>query len=162
FGRRAQAAANALRLRLLLGRGLPLGLGIGVELAADELDLGDLGAVTAPVAQAQDAGVTARPRLEPRCNRVEQLADDVAVLDVAEDEPARVKRGAVTVSLREPALGNRDDPLDEGAQLLRLRDRRLDVLELDQALGLIAEHRDAMLRDAAQFSVCYSMAHGYS
>jgi hypothetical protein len=27
-----------------------------------------------------------------------------------------------------PALGDRDDPLDEGPELLRLRQRRLDVL----------------------------------
>src|SRR5262249_30573721 len=109
--------------------------------------------------EAQDARVAAGPRLEPRRDRVEQLRDDVAVLDVAEHEPARVQRTPVAVTLREAPLGDRDDPLDEGPQLLRLRYRRLDVLELDQAFGLIAQHRDAVLGDPSQLSLCNSVSH---
>src|SRR5215510_5806346 len=52
IGRRAQAAAHALRLLLLRRRGL-LRLGVRVELAADELDLRHFGAVAAAVAEAQ-------------------------------------------------------------------------------------------------------------
>ena len=59
----------------------------------------------------------------------------------------------------EAALGDRDDPLDERPQLLRLRHRRLDALVLDQRVRLVAEHRDAMLGDPAQFSMCNSVTH---
>ena len=92
LGRGAQAAADALRLRLFGRLGGLLGLGVRVVLAADQLDLRDLGAVAAAVAEPQDARVAARPRLEARRDRVEQLADDVAILDVAQHQPARVQR----------------------------------------------------------------------
>ena len=93
--RRAQAAADALRLRPAPCLGL-LGLGVRVVLAADQLDLRDLGAVAAAVAEPQDARVAARPLREARRDRVEQLADDVAVLDVAQRRGGgRAARAAV-------------------------------------------------------------------
>src|SRR6185312_15920396 len=80
-----------LRRRCRRGCGL-LGLGVRIELAADQLDLRDFGAVAAAEAQTEDPRVAARPRLEPRRQRVEQLGDDGAILDLAEDETARVQR----------------------------------------------------------------------
>ena len=63
----SQALADALlRLRLLAGRGgffgrLLLGFGLlRVELAADQLDLRQLGGVAAAVTELEDAGVAAR------------------------------------------------------------------------------------------------------
>src|SRR5262249_23331366 len=156
--RGAQAAAHALRL-LLLRRGGLLGFRVRVDLAADELDLRDLRAVAAAVAEAQDPRVAARPRLEARRDRVEQLRHDLAVGDVLQHEPPRVQRPAVGVPSGEAALGDRDDPLDEGAQLLRLRHRGLDVLVADQPLRLAAQHRDAMLRHPTQLPMTYSMTH---
>ena len=88
--------------------GVGLGLRVRIELAADELDLRDLGAVAPAVADAQQARVAARPRREPRRDRVEQLADDLAVLQVLHDQPARVQRScAFAVAGREAALGDR-------------------------------------------------------
>ena len=116
-------------------------------------------AVAAAEAEAQDARVAARPRLEARRDRVEQLGDDVAVLDVAQDEAPRVQRPGVGVSRGDAALGDGDDPLDERTQLLRLRHRRLDALVPDQRLRLVAEHRDPVLGDAAQFSLSNSVTH---
>src|SRR6185436_5262418 len=162
LGRRAQAAADALGLRLgFRGRGL-LGFGVRVELAADQLDLRDFRGVAAAEAEAQDPRVAARARLEARRDRVEQLGDDVAVLDVAEHHPARVQGAAVGLAGGQAALGDGDDPLDERPQLLRLRHRRLDPLVADQRLRLVAEHRDAMLRDPAELSLSYSVTHDYS
>ena len=105
LGRGAQPAADALRLRLLGGFRL-LGLGVRVVLAADELDLRDFGAVAAAVADAQDPRIAARTRFEPRRDRVEQLADDVAVLDVAQHQAPRVQRLAVRLAAGEAALGD--------------------------------------------------------
>src|SRR4029453_9210898 len=62
FGCGAQSAADALGL-LLLRRFLLLGLGVRVVLASDELDARDFRAVAAPVAEPEDPGVPARPRL---------------------------------------------------------------------------------------------------
>ena len=82
-------AADAVRRRPSADRRRPssasgfggvllLGLGVRIVLAADELDLRDLGAVAAAVAEAQDPRVAAGPRREARRERLEQLADDVA------------------------------------------------------------------------------------
>jgi hypothetical protein len=70
-----------------------------------------------------------------------------------------VQRPLVGVSRGDPALGNRDDPLDEGPELLRLRERRLDVLVLDQRFRLVAKHRDPVLGDSAQLALAYSVTH---
>src|SRR5207237_1309 len=142
FRRRAQSAADALALRLLTpGRCRLFGFGVGIELAAHQLDLCDFRAVAAAVAEPQDPRVTPRPRLEARGDRVEQLRDDVAVLDVAEHEPACVQGSAIAVACGQSALGDRDDPLDERPQLFRLGDRGLDALVPDQRFRLVAEHR---------------------
>ena len=97
------------------GFGLPA-LGVGVVLAADELDLRDLGAVAAAVAERAGCGCSrpAAPRSAARSCRT-ACVDDVAVLDVAQDQPARVQRPAVAVAGGDAALGDRDDPLDERA-----------------------------------------------
>src|SRR5690606_25139545 len=108
FGRRAEAAADALlRLSLLLA----LGLGVRVVLAADQLDLRHLGTVAAAVPEPQDAGVAAGTAFEARGQGVEQLADDLTIVDVAEDQPPRVQRAPVGLARRQPALGDRDEPL---------------------------------------------------
>ena len=59
------------------------------------------------------------------------------------------------------ALGDRDQPLDERPQLLGLWHRRREVLVAKQGRRLVPQHRDAVLGDAAQFSVCDSMSHGF-
>jgi hypothetical protein len=71
-----------------------------------------------------------------------------------------VQRAPVVVPAGNAALGDGDDPLDEGPQLLRARHRRLEALELQERLRLVAQHRDAMLRDTAQFAMADSMSHG--
>src|SRR5207344_2845464 len=81
LGRRAQPATDALRLGLGRRFGF-FGFGVGVVLAANEFDLRHLGAVAAAIAESKNPRVAARTRLEPRRNRVEQLAHDVAILNV--------------------------------------------------------------------------------
>ena len=66
---------------------------------------------------------------------------------------------AVLGAVGDAALGNRDDPLDERTQLFRTRHRRRQVLIAQQRGGLVPQHRDAMVGDAAQFAMCYSVSH---
>src|SRR5207237_7849710 len=55
---------------------------------------------------------------------------------------------------------DRDQPLDERPQLLGARHGRRQMLVAKEGCRLVAEHRDAMLRDAAQLSMCDSVSHG--
>src|SRR4029453_12896962 len=158
LGRRLPPLADGL-LRLF-GRAIGLvGLGVWIILAADELDLRHVRAVTATKADAQQAGVAARPRLEAGWNLLEQLADDGAVLDVLEDEPPRREQAAVDVAGRETALGDGDQPLDERTQLLGFRHRRLNPLVTDERGGLVPQERDPVFGDAAQFPMCNLVTH---
>jgi hypothetical protein len=52
----------------------------GLYFAADELDLRHLGRIALAEAQAQQTGVAARPRFEPRSKRIEQLLHDLLIL----------------------------------------------------------------------------------
>jgi hypothetical protein len=61
------------------------------------------------------------------------LADDFPVNELPADEPARVQQPAIAVARRDPALGDRDEPLDERAQLFRLGHGRFDVLVAESA-----------------------------
>src|SRR5262249_3065627 len=96
LGRRAQAAADALGLRLLLGRRFRLGL--RVVLAAEELDLRDLRAVAFAVSDPQQACVAARTIREAGRERVEQLRDHLAVLQILHDQPPRRQLVAVLLA----------------------------------------------------------------
>src|SRR5579872_1239544 len=82
-----QTSTDTFGLRLLLCRiGFLVRLGLRVVLAADELDLSDFGAVAPAVAEPEQTGIAARPIREARRQGVEQLADDIAVLQVLHDE----------------------------------------------------------------------------
>src|SRR5689334_243161 len=140
--RRAQAAADALGLRLrFLRRRVAFGLRTRIELAADELDLRDFGAVALAVADPQQTRVPAGPRGEAGRERVEQLAYDLAVLQIVHDEPPGGEHAAIPCLLgalrlgflgRQAALRDRDQPLHERPQLLRARHRRRQMLVAKQ------------------------------
>ena len=156
LGDRAQPPADAGRLGLGL-LALPVGLRLRarVELAADQLDLRDLGAVAAAEPDAQQAGVAARPRRKARRQRVEQLADDLLVLEIVHQQPARVEG----LAIRAASLGDGDEALDKRPQLLGARNRRGQMLVAKQGRRLVPQHRDAMLGDASQLSVRNSVSH---
>src|SRR5439155_27264695 len=103
--RGAQPAPDTLGLRLF-GLALRVGLGLRarIELAADELDLRDLGAVALAVSDAQEARLAARPIGKPRREAVEQLRHDVAVLQILHDETPGVQRPCRAVLPRGAAL----------------------------------------------------------
>ena len=96
---------------------------------------------------------------EPGRDLFEELRDDRAIGDVSCDVAARGDSVRAAFRCVKAALGDRDDPFGERTQLLRSRNRRLDVLVLEKRRRLIAEHRDAVLGDAAKFAVCDSVSH---
>jgi hypothetical protein len=73
-------------------------------------------------------------------------------------------RGRVVARQRAGALRQRDDALDEGAQLLRLRHGRDDALvaRVDQRGREVAEHRHAVLARPPEFPVCVQVSHDKS
>src|SRR5262249_21984659 len=57
------------------------------------------------------------------------------------------------------ALAERDELLDDRAQVLRLRQRGDDLLVLDQRGRHVGEHRAAMLGRAVELAVYLAVAH---
>ena len=100
----ASAASSSSRRFLLEDR-----------LRADQLHQGHLRAVTGARAEPQDARVAAVAIGVARRERLEQLLDDRAVLDVPQHEPARVQVVALPLG---------DELLRERPQLLGLHERR--------------------------------------
>ena len=60
---------------------------------------------------------------------------------------------------KQAALGDRDQLLDEGAQLLRLLLGRDDPAVLDQRPRHVAEHGEAMTGVSAEFTAGFLMSH---
>ena len=81
---------------------------------------------------------------------VEQLGDDAAVAQPIEREAPVGERGL---------LAERDDRLDHAAQLLRLRQRRLDDFVPEQRAGHVPQHREAMAARAVELSESVSVPH---
>ena len=76
-----------------------------------------------------------------RRDRVEQALDDAFVADLGDH---------LTAGVQVAALAERDELLDDRTQVLRLRQRRDDLLVLDQRDGKVGEHRTAMACTAAE------------
>ncbi len=60
-------------------------------LLREQLDASHVGAVAGPVPHLEDAGVAARTRREARTELGEEATEDLAVLDVAPHESARMQ-----------------------------------------------------------------------
>src|SRR3989442_5442093 len=84
------------------------------------------------MAELQNPRVTARPRGEALADLGEQLGGDLFVLETALDDPARVQIAAAR---------ERDEPLREGTQLLRLRLGRLDPAVPEEARRHVIQRR---------------------
>src|SRR3954468_14956113 len=116
-----------------------------------ELDARHLRPVTLAVAGLEDARVAAGPRDEAGTDLLEQLVRRLALLDVADGEPAGVGRGRARLG---------DQLLDGRKKLLRLCLGRLDRLALDERGGEVAHQRELLLARAAQLPSCLPVTHG--
>ena len=126
-----------------------------------ELNLSDLGCVPLAPAEMQNPRIPAGALGKPRRNRAEQLAGDPLVGDITSHQPARVQGAGSLRAILDPALGQRDQALDERTQLLRLGQGRIDPPVAQQHLGLIAQRGESMFGHTTQFPVRYSMTHGF-
>ena len=88
------------------------------------------------------------------------LSVNLAVLNVHHHQAPCVQLPRVGRAIGQPALGDGDQALHERPQFLGLRHRRLQVFVTQQSGRLIAEHRDAMRRHAAQLAMFDSVSHG--
>src|SRR6185437_9590867 len=120
------------------------------RVAVDELDHRHGGVVAVAEARLQDADVAAVAVGVAGSQHGEQLADLLDVTDLADRLAARMQVAA---------LGQRHQLLDEGPQLLGLRQGGDDLLVLDQAGRHVGEHGGAVGGRAAQFAVRDTVAH---
>src|SRR5258706_957882 len=125
--------------RLFCGRG-----------AVHQLDQRHRCVVALAEAELEDAQVAPVARLVARAQLVEELHDDVAVGQPVEGEAAVGERWI---------LAERDDGLGDLAQLLRLRQRRLDRLVLEERHGHVAQHREAMAAGAVELAKPVAVTH---
>src|SRR5256885_5610475 len=115
-----------------------------------QLEQRHLTRVPQPAAQLQDSRVAAVPGLVPGRDRVEELLHVVLAVDVARHVAARREISA----LREG-----DHALAHAAGLLRLGQRGLDPLVLDQARHQIPQNGAPVRVGAAELSVVLAVAH---
>src|SRR6185312_10575756 len=123
FCARPAGCLSYVRLLLRLGLRLVVGRGVRGRGPVEQLDERHRRGVALAEAELQDPQVAPRARLVARAELVEELADDVTVAQAVEREPPVGERRL---------LGERDQRLGDAAQLLRLRQRRLDRLVREQ------------------------------
>src|SRR5580693_10647124 len=126
-------------------------LALGLDVAIDELDHSDWRGIAIAEAGLHDAGIAAVAVLVARTDHLEQLLDHGEVAHLRDRLAARMQVAA---------LAERDELLDDRAQILRLRQRRRDLLVLDQRRAQVRQHRFAMIRAAAELAVSLGVTHG--
>src|SRR5215470_1858650 len=135
----------------LFGRARARILAFGFGVAVDQFDHRHRGIITVAVAGLDDAGIAARPVRVTLCQGRHQLVCKHRVLQRG-DRPAAVGETAM--------LAERDQPFDEGAQILRFGQGCPDLLMLDKRRSEILEHRLAMGGFAAEAATAEAMTHG--
>src|SRR6202035_664495 len=91
------------------------------------------------------------PVLVARGENGEKFADERDILDLSDGLAPRMQIAA---------LAERDQLLDDRAQILFLRQRGDDLLVLDERLAHIGKHRLAMFMRAAEAALGVSVIHG--
>src|SRR5580700_12229533 len=126
-------------------------LALGLDVAIDELDHRDCRGIAIAEAGLHDAGIAAVAVLVARADHLEQLLDHGEIAHLRDRLAARVQVAA---------LAERDQLFDDRAQILRLGQRRRDLLVLDQRSAQVRQHRFAMIRAAAELAVGLGVTHG--
>src|SRR5207248_11444951 len=97
-----------------------------------------------------DAGVAAGPAGIALRQNGQQLFGEDAVAEPGD---------RLTPGMEPAAFAERDQPLDDRAQIFRLRQGRADLLMLQERGGEVLEHRLAMRRGAAEAAAGFSVTH---
>src|SRR5581483_3952327 len=146
----------------LAGRGLagllPLGLcrsiralGFGwLRPSRDQFDDYELGGITDPAAGLDQPRIAALPVLKPPGHITEQLADRFLAAKKAERPAAR---GQVAL------FAERDHPVGEAAELLRLRLGGFDALMLDERSHQAPEERPTVLGVTSELTAFFAVTH---
>src|SRR5262245_6230604 len=147
--------AAGARFALLAARGLFLLLALLVAIlrrlgTIDQLEEDHRGGITAAHTGLDDPRVATVPLGEPRGDRVEDPADDLAVGHEGEHLPPRVQV---------LALGQRDDVIGQPTHRLGLGLGGLDALVAEQPHQQVAEHRPPVLGQPAELVAVDAMPH---
>src|SRR5215207_10774582 len=124
-----------------------------IDIAVNEFDHSHRGVVAVAEARLEHTRVTARTLLVARPEHLKQLLHHCIV--------AQGRHGQTTC-MQVAALAERNQLLNDGAQVLCLRQRRNDLLVLDQRGGHVGEHRLAVLGGAVEAPTPESMTHWLS
>src|SRR5271163_575740 len=125
-------------------------LALGLDVAVDELNHRHRGVVALTETSLHDAGIPAIAGLVARAEDIDQLLDQIRVAQAGDGDAAGVQ-----VAL----LAERHQLLDDRTQVLGFRQRRRDLLVLDQRLRHIGEHRLTVLGGAVEAAFCVSVVH---
>ena len=161
FGGAAKATAHALTRAGLSSLRLGSARGVDRVLAADQLDLGDLGGIASTESDAYKPSIASGASGESRGNRLKELPGHVTVCQITCDEPPRVKDPSAPGPIDETAFCNSDQAFDEWTEFLGLRHGGLDPLMPQECLRLVPKQRDAVLGGTPQFPMCNSMTHEF-
>ncbi len=115
-----------------------------IDVAIDEFDHRNRRGIAVAEAGLHHAGIAAVALLVARADHVKELLDHGEVAHL---------RDRLAAGMQAAALAERDQLLHHRAQILRLRQRRDDLLMLDQRGGKVRQHRLAMIRPPAEFAV---------
>src|SRR6185295_9243384 len=121
-----------------------------IDIAVNQLDDANRRRVAVAVAGLEHAGVAAVARGVTRPEHIEQLLHHRGVAQL---------RGRLTARVQVAALGQRDQLLDDRAQVLRLRQRRDDLLVLDQRGSEMLEQRVALVGAPVELAVSIAVTH---
>mgnify|MGYP007112926935 CR=1 FL=1 len=140
----------AAHTQILVGPGLSPLEGARIDVAIDELDHSHRRVIAVAEAGLDDAGVAALTILVTRGENVEQFLDLIEVAQFAD---------RLTAQRQSALLAERDELLDDGAQFLGLRQRRDDLLVLDERSRHVGEHRLAVFCRAVELTMNFSVTH---
>src|SRR4029077_402497 len=98
-------------------------LALGLDIAIDELNHRDRGGIAVAEAGLHNARITAIAILVARADHLEELLDHAEIAHL---------RDRLAAGVQVAALAESDKLLHDRAQILRLRQRRSDLLVLDQ------------------------------
>src|SRR3954463_3361564 len=125
-------------------------LALGADVAVDELDHRDRGSIRRTDARLDDARVAAVAVSVSRSYDVEQLGE-LSIVHQPRLGEAAVRKATV--------LGERDQLLDIGTKLFRLRGRGQDLLVLYERCSHVAEQGRTVAGGALKLTAANTMAH---